>query len=74
MSCHNILLSFFDITCIKVPRKFFFDADRWILVKHCNFVAIMIFYKMASKQKKRKTVTEADIEEFIENLDDRNSY
>ena len=29
---------------------------------------------MASKQKKRKTVTEADIEEFIENLDDRNSY
>ena len=29
---------------------------------------------MASKQKKRKTVTEADIEEFIENLDDWNSY
>ena len=25
---------------------------------------------MASKQKKRKTVTEADIEEFKENLDD----
>ena len=29
---------------------------------------------MASKQKKRKTVTEADVEEFIENLDDGKYY
>ena len=29
---------------------------------------------MASKQKKRQTVTEADIEEFIENLDDGEYY
>ena len=29
---------------------------------------------MASKQKKRKTVTEADIEEFIEKLDDGEYY
>ena len=29
---------------------------------------------MVSKQKKRKTVTEADIEEFIENLDDGEYY
>ena len=29
---------------------------------------------MASKQKKRKTETEADVEEFIENLDDGEYY
>ena len=29
---------------------------------------------MASKQKKRKNVPEADIEEFIENLDDGEYY
>ena len=29
---------------------------------------------MSSKQKKQKTVTVADIEEFIENLDDRENY
>ena len=40
-----------------------------MLLKHCNFVTIIVFYKMASKQKKRKIVTEADIDEFIENLD-----
>ena len=29
---------------------------------------------MASKEKKRKTVTEADIQEFIENFDDWEYY
>ena len=29
---------------------------------------------MASKEKKRKTVTEADIQEFIENFDDGEYY
>ena len=29
---------------------------------------------MALRQKKRKTMTEADIEEFIENLDDGEYY
>ena len=70
MHCHNILLSFFDIKMYQGTKKNFFDADRWILLNPCNFVTIIIFYKMASKQKKRKTVTEADIEEFIENLCD----
>ena len=70
MYCHKILLSFFDIKMYQSTKKNFFDVDRWILLNHCNFVTIIIFYKMASKQKKRKTVTEADIEEFIKNLDD----
>ena len=74
MYCHRILLSFFDMNMCQSAKKNVFDADRWILLNHCNFVTLIIFYKMASRPTKRKTVTEADIEEFIENLDDGKYY
>ena len=34
MYCHKILLSFFESNIYQSTKKYFFDADRWILFKH----------------------------------------